>query len=42
MEIAHLHNATVAMEDTRPGQSPPGARFNVRFVAESGTAVIAQ
>ncbi|MFZ4478308.1 MAG: sensor histidine kinase N-terminal domain-containing protein [Rhodoferax sp.] len=41
MEIAHLHNATIAMEDTRPGQLPPGARFNVRFLAESdapGTA----
>ena len=42
MEIAYLHNATVAMEDTRPGQSPPGARFNVRFVAESGSAAVAQ
>jgi two-component system sensor histidine kinase TctE len=38
MEIAHLHHATVAMEDTRPGQLPPGARFNVRFVAESSTS----
>jgi len=38
MEIAYLHNATVAMEDTRPGQVPPGARFNVRFIAESGTS----
>jgi two-component system sensor histidine kinase TctE len=41
MEIAYLHNATVAMEDTRPGQVPPGARFNVRFVAESGATAIA-
>jgi two-component system sensor histidine kinase TctE len=38
MEIAYLHNATVAVEDTRPGYTPPGARFNVRFVAESGNA----
>ncbi len=37
-EIANLHNASVAMEDTRPGQVPPGARFSVRFVAESGSA----
>ena len=35
MEIIHLHDATVAVEDTRPGHLPPGARFNVRFVAES-------
>lgn len=38
MEIAYLHNATVAMEDTRPGQVPPGARFNVRFIAEPSTS----
>lgn len=38
MEIAYLHGATVAVEDTRPGQVPPGARFNVRFVAESSPA----
>ncbi len=40
-EIAYLHNATVAMEDTRPGQLPPGARFNVRFVAETASAPLA-
>ena len=34
MEIAHQHNATVSMEDARPGQNPPGARFTVRFMAE--------
>lgn len=34
MEIAHQHNATVSMDDTRPGQVPPGACFSVRFVAE--------
>ena len=34
MEIAHKHNATVSMEDTRPGHNPPGARFNVLFFAE--------
>jgi two-component system sensor histidine kinase TctE len=35
MKIAHQHNATISMEDTRPGHMPPGARFSVRFVAES-------
>jgi len=35
MEIAQQHNATVSLADTQPGQSPPGARFSVRFFAES-------
>ena len=39
MKIAHQHNATITMEDTRPGQLPPGARFSVRFVAESSADV---
>lgn len=30
-EIAHQHRATITVEDTRPGQTPPGARFTVRF-----------
>ncbi len=30
-EIAHQHRATISVEDTRPGQTPPGARFTVRF-----------
>ncbi len=30
-EIAHQHQATISVEDTRPGQTPPGARFTVRF-----------
>jgi two-component system sensor histidine kinase TctE len=34
-EIAHQHNATVSLEETKPGQVPPGARFTVRFNAES-------
>jgi two-component system sensor histidine kinase TctE len=34
LEIAHQHNATVTLEDTRPGQAPPGARFTVRFSVE--------
>ena len=37
MEIAHKHNATVSMEDTRPGHISPGARFNVLFFAERDT-----
>ncbi len=38
MEIANQHNATVSLEDTRPGHIPPGARFTVRFTAEAGAA----
>jgi two-component system sensor histidine kinase TctE len=38
MEIANQHNATVSLEDTQPGQVPPGARFTVRFRAEPGVA----
>ncbi len=35
LEIAQQHNATVALDETRPGQAAPGARFTVRFL--SGT-----
>ncbi len=31
LEIAHQHRATVTVEDSRPGQSPAGACFTVRF-----------
>lgn len=31
LEIAKQHHATVSVEDSRPGQSPPGACFTVRF-----------
>jgi two-component system sensor histidine kinase TctE len=31
MEIAHLHAATVTLEDAYPGKAAPGARFTVRF-----------
>jgi two-component system sensor histidine kinase TctE len=34
LEIARQHHAEVTLEDSRPGQSPPGACFTVRF---SGT-----
>jgi two-component system sensor histidine kinase TctE len=30
-EIAQQHRAHINVEDTRPGQTPPGARFIVRF-----------
>jgi two-component system sensor histidine kinase TctE len=30
-EIAQQHRAHINVEDTRPGQAPPGARFIVRF-----------
>jgi two-component system sensor histidine kinase TctE len=35
LEIAQQHNASVSMEDTHPGRTPPGARFVVRFTAAS-------
>ena len=31
LEIAQQHRAEVTVEDSRPGQSPPGACFTVRF-----------
>ncbi len=33
-EIARQHGATVTLEDTHPGQTPPGASFTVRFTAK--------
>jgi two-component system, OmpR family, sensor histidine kinase TctE len=36
LEIAKLHGATVSLEDTHPGQTPPGARITVLF--KPGTA----
>ncbi|MDD2880568.1 MAG: sensor histidine kinase N-terminal domain-containing protein [Rhodoferax sp.] len=35
LEIAQQHSASVSMEDTHPGRTPPGARFVVRFTAAS-------
>ncbi|WP_353234856.1 sensor histidine kinase N-terminal domain-containing protein [Diaphorobacter ruginosibacter] len=32
-EIARQHGGEVRLEDARPGQSAPGAKFSVRFVA---------
>ena len=33
LEIAQKHGARVSLEDTKPGHTPPGARFVVRFTA---------
>jgi len=33
LEIARQHSAEITVEDARPGQHPPGARFTVRFPA---------
>jgi two-component system sensor histidine kinase TctE len=35
LEIAQQHGGSVSLEDARPGQKPPGARFAVRFSALS-------
>ena len=32
LEIAHQHDATVALEEAHPGKPMPGARFTVRFL----------
>jgi two-component system, OmpR family, sensor histidine kinase TctE len=32
-EIARQHDATIELEDARPGQNPPGTRVTVRFAA---------
>ncbi len=38
LEIAHQHHASVSMEDARPGRTPPGARFVLRFTAYTDDA----
>ena len=35
LEIAQQHQATVTVEDARPGQPAPGASFTVRFLAQT-------
>jgi two-component system sensor histidine kinase TctE len=37
LEIARQHHAEVTLEDTRPGQHPPGASFTVRFPGHRST-----
>ena len=38
LEIARQHNAAVTVEDSRPGQTPPGACFTVRFARAPDSA----
>lgn len=43
LEIARQHHAEVTLEDSRPGQTPPGTCFTVRFAAvETVTAPLAR
>jgi two-component system sensor histidine kinase TctE len=35
LEIARQHRASIAIEDARPGQNPPGTRVTVRFDASA-------
>jgi len=45
LEIARQHRASIAIEDARPGQRPPGTRVTVRFdaaAAESEAGATAQ
>jgi len=35
LEIAHVHGGIVTLEDAHAGQTPPGARFTIRFDSES-------
>jgi len=37
LEIAKQNGASVSLEDTHPGQHPPGARFVLRFSATLAT-----
>jgi two-component system sensor histidine kinase TctE len=41
-EIARQHHATIQVEDTHPGQTPPGARFTLRFELDSHGAPAGQ
>ena len=38
-EIAQQHQASVSVDDARPGQNPPGALFTVRFQVKRGGAM---
>jgi two-component system sensor histidine kinase TctE len=37
LEIARQHQASVSVEDRRPGHTPPGTRFTVRFGGTTST-----
>ena len=39
LEIAQQHQATVTVEDARPGQAAPGASFSVRFLVQTPAAL---
>jgi two-component system sensor histidine kinase TctE len=39
LEIAQQHSASVSLEDTRVGGTPPGARFVVRFTTLTETEI---
>ena len=39
LEIARQHRAEVTVDDSRPGQNPPGACFTVRFAAEASSSL---
>ncbi len=36
LEIARQHQASVSIDDARPGHTPPGAKFTVRFGSDGG------
>ena len=38
LEIAQQHQASVTVEDARPGQPAPGASFSVRFITQAAAA----
>jgi two-component system sensor histidine kinase TctE len=38
VEIARQHHATVTVDDSRPGQTPAGACFTVRFANRADDA----
>ncbi len=38
LEIARQHNASVTVDDNRPGQQPPGTCFTVRFAGDPSEA----
>jgi two-component system, OmpR family, sensor histidine kinase TctE len=40
LEIAKLHGATVSLDETHPGQNPPGARFTVRFMGNAESPLL--
>jgi two-component system sensor histidine kinase TctE len=42
LEIARQHQASISIEDARPGQNPPGTRVSVRFDAAAADASAAQ